>query len=378
VRYAAISHPGDGYAEDILTQIAAALRANAAPAKPLGPLAVQRVLAAGQSQSASNLSDYVDHGGGHGVIDGFLIHSGGSKTYDAPLTAKVLHLLSDYEADPSAPNPAEPNYRLWEAAATAHSDMFIGYQSVAGHGPRTLADAPPLDRAEFDAVIERAGNYGEQIDPLLATCTVAGATMPMHYAVSAAIYSLDQWVRGGRPPSNGPRFEFAGTMLATDEVGNTKGGIRLPPADVPVARYETTACALGGFTVPMTDAQLAARYPTFDGYYGLMRDATDKAVRAGWILPTDAIDQMRRACEAKNRWGLDPAEPCAAYAPPPFGVSAASAPSAPTARAAPPELPATGGSRSGVAGMALLVSALLLRRHEVGLRRREERFTVLG
>jgi hypothetical protein len=170
----------------------------------------------------------------------------------------------------------------------------------------------------FNTIVERAGNYGQQIDPLLGACIVSGATMPMHYAASAALYSLDQWVRGNRPAVNGPRFKFTGGKLAHDAVGNTKGGIRMPPADVPVARYVTTICGLGGITVPMTDAQLVARYPTFGRYYNLMSAATDRAVRAGWMLPADASDQMRRACTAKTRWGLAATRHCASYTPPQF------------------------------------------------------------
>ena len=108
------------------------------------------MLASGQSQSANRLYDYVSSGQAarDDVIDGFLIHGGGEKTFDVPLAAPVLHLLSDLEADPAPPSD-DPRYRLWEVAATAHSDYFIGYQSVFGNGPR-IADQPAMDRAGYD------------------------------------------------------------------------------------------------------------------------------------------------------------------------------------------------------------------------------------
>jgi hypothetical protein len=88
----------------------------------------------------------------------------------------------------------------------------------------------------------------------------------------------------------------------------------MPPIDVPVARYQSTACPLGGVTVPFTDVQIAQRYATHAAYYAKMRSATDAAVTAGWLLPDDAVDLMARACASKSRW-LAGGE-CGAYAPP--------------------------------------------------------------
>jgi len=254
------------------------------------------------------------------VIDGFLIHGGGEKTFEVPLATPVLHLLSDLEADPSPPSD-DPGYRLWEVAATAHSDYFIGYQSVFGNGPRT-ADQPPMDRAGYDELIDAAGNYGQVPAPLHATCTVAGATMPMHYAASTALHQLDRWVRTGEAPPVTPRFAFDATgQLAKDEHGNTRGGIRMPPVEVPVATYLTTACGLGGITAPFTDAQLQALYPTFTDNQQRMRAATDRAVRRGWLLPPDAGDQMRRVCTVRERYPAGSRGRCQDYRPPAFGAA---------------------------------------------------------
>jgi hypothetical protein len=201
---------------------------------------------------------------------------------------------------------------------------------------------------------------------MLLTCVVAGATMPMHYAASTAIHQLDQWVRTGIAPSNGPRFAFAAGELAKDDLSNTVGGIRMPPIDVPVARYVSTVCALGGLTIPLTDIEIQGRYPTHADYYARMAKATDAAVSAGWLLPIDAVDLMRRACAAQNRWGALAAAPCAPYAPPVFNVAAvgfarAVAPVTP-APAGAPVLPATGGTPPVAIAVALGFASLLIRR----------------
>lgn len=314
VRYAALNHPGDDYANDIFSQMAKAVRTQVplgTGVNPLGDLKVKRVLASGQSQSASKLDTYVRTvQASTGVIDGFLIHGGGGKTWTTPPAVPVLHLLSDREATPEQPN-TNVNYRLWEVAGTAHSDFWLGYNSVVGQGPRALADAPKKTPDDAATVAVTAGNYGEIVHPMDATCVLAGATMPMRYAVAAAIEHLNAWVRDGdeAAPLNGPRYQFDGTNLAKDEHQNTKGGIRLPPIDVPVATYVSTLCNLGGITVPFSDVELHQLYRTHAAYYGKVKTATAASVAGGWMLPADGADLLARACAAKVRWS-EPAGSC--------------------------------------------------------------------
>jgi hypothetical protein len=126
-------------------------------------------------------------------------------------------------------------------------------------------------------------------------------------------------VSGGAAPRNGPRFAFSGGKVAADQYGNTLGGIRLPPIDVPVAHYVSTVCQLGGVTVPFSDVEIQQLYGTHAAYYALMKDHTDQAVARGWLLPADAIDLMHRVCAASIRFELAPAN-CPQYAPPEFNT----------------------------------------------------------
>ncbi len=134
IRYADLSHPGDDYAADIFTQVARAIRSPDG-IDPMAGLRVHRVLAAGQSQSASKLGRYVrDVRPRSNAIDGFLIHGGSSKVYEPGPVAPVFHLLSEAEADPQPPSTSE-NYALWEVAGSAHSDLWTGYHQIFGQGP---------------------------------------------------------------------------------------------------------------------------------------------------------------------------------------------------------------------------------------------------
>ena len=306
VRYAELNHPGDAYANDMFTQIAKAVREG----EPMAGYQVDDLIAAGQSQSGSKLYQYVNaylptHPEAVGLIEGVLVHgsASGTKGFAQPLPSnvKVLHLLSDQEANASAVQP-EPNYRLWEIAGTAHSDFFIGYQSEVGSTGRVVASRPKLTEREYREVIRAAGNYGEQPHPMHATCVLAGATMPMHYAASAAIHALNEWIGGGAAPAHGPRFEFENGALARDADGNALGGVRLPPIEVPVASYRSTQCPLGGVTVPFTNAELRRRYPTFEEYRSQMAAATAASVADGFMLQDDADDLMNRVNAAQGRW----------------------------------------------------------------------------
>ncbi|HJR25760.1 MAG TPA: alpha/beta hydrolase domain-containing protein, partial [Acidimicrobiales bacterium] len=331
VRYAAISHPGDAWAFDIVTQIAQSFRQPPPDGglDPMGAIGVGRVeyvLAAGQSQSGIKLHDYVagwlpTHPSAVGIIDGILVHGNTfqPKTYPYPVAVPVINLLSEVEAVDDGVDPADldPNVRLWEVAGAAHEDHWVGYQQAFAQGPRHFG-LPKVGREQYDALLLTAGNYGEQVTPSLAVCAVGGASMPRRYVSSAAIHQLARWVAGGPAPRHGPRYVFSGGSLAKDADGHSIGGIRLPPIEVPVATYLPTACSIaGGITLPYTDLQLQQRYGSHAGYYARLAERTDAAVTAGWMLPEDAVDLMTRACAARNRFPAT-SEPCAPYTPPPF------------------------------------------------------------
>ena len=78
---------------------------------------------------------------------------------------------------------------------------------------------------------------------------------------------------------------------------------------------------LGGITVPSPEPRIHRLYPTFDAYQREMAAATDVAVRRGWLLPIDAIDQMRRACAVQRRYPKADRGTCERYSPPAFATS---------------------------------------------------------
>lgn len=322
VRYDAIDHPGDQYSQDIFAQIAQALKSPAG-IDPMGGLTVERIIAAGQSQSAQRLQEYLEdvQGGiGEDVIDAFLIHGRVAQSHadiSAAATAKqtpVIQFDSDFEAHAQEPEPSAW-YALWEMAGAAHSSFWIGYHSEAGMGPRVLASAPKLPASADDDLHDgnppytsAAANYGEQIDPGSQVCIAQGSQFPTQYPVRAAIDALDRWLRTGEQPPSGPRFVVDGEAndpVARDANGNALGGIRLAPIEVPLASYQSTACALGGITIPFTEPQILASYPTHADYVCEFDAVTHQNVKEGWLLEEDAQTLLSRAAAAQNRWPGD-------------------------------------------------------------------------
>lgn len=294
LRYADLDHPGDDYSFGIFSQAATSV-ADPGEVDPMGGMRVRRVLAAGHSQSASRLHAYVTGVQPHtDVFDGFLIDGGGSKTFPAEPEVPVLHVLEEFGLTPAEPNVSD-NYRLWEVAGSAHADYWILRQQF--DAPERVAPRQPQhERAWGDAVDEVAGNYGTDVEPRQLTCLGGGNMFPKRYAVSAALHHLDRWARTGRPAPEVPRvaFDEQGAVVR-DEHGNVVGGLRLPPIEVPVATYLGDACVLFGATLPFDPATLRELYPSHDDYVAELREATDRAVAQGVLLPADAADLIRRA-----------------------------------------------------------------------------------
>jgi hypothetical protein len=112
----------------------------------------------------------------------------------------------------------------------------------------------------------------------------------------------------GTPPPTAPRLETSAGPLVSilrDVNGNALGGIRTPQVEVPVATLSgegqtgSLFCLLFGTTVVFDDTKLASLYADHEAYVSAFNEATDRAVRAGFILPADA-ELMKAAAAASN------------------------------------------------------------------------------
>lgn len=287
-RYGSLSHPGDGYAFDLFTQVGRALR-DGSPV--LGGIRPDVLIAVGESQSAMALTTYYD--GFHAearVYDGFLVHSRGAfplpivgpgeaadllsaltrperPRFRDDLSTPVLTIQAEGDtvgilASSRARQDDGPTFRLWEVAGTAHADRHL---------------------------------LGPAAD--LVDCTVPINDGPMHLVTKAALRALDVWIRTGEAPPSAPRIDVdlseGAPRIVRDADGVALGGIRTPPVDVPVdvlsGQPASTAifCLLLGTTTPLPDERIAALYASRDAYVSAFAASADAAIAAGFVLLED-------------------------------------------------------------------------------------------
>jgi hypothetical protein len=302
-RYGSLHHPGDSYSYDIFSHAGLAVR-GPEPSDPLGGLAVERVIALGESQSAFRMVTYINAiQPVAGVFDGFLVHS--RATDAAPLLSSpfpgitvpdatiirsdvgvpVLSFQTetDVRLGHFPPRQADTDqFRLWEVAGTAHADSY-----TAGLGFRDTGDG----RAEVRLLDVANADGG----PL--RCSEPINAGPQYAVLNAALFHLNRWVRDGTQPPPAPRLELEPGLPATikrDQHGNALGGIRTPLVDAPNAtlRGDGNAggalCQLFGRTIPFDSATMASLYENHDDYVAKFLAATDRAVNAGFLLPFEA------------------------------------------------------------------------------------------
>jgi Alpha/beta hydrolase domain len=292
-RYAPLEHPGDAWSYDIYSQVAQVVR-RPGDVDPLDGLDVERVIAAGESQSAMRMVTYVN--AVHplaDIYDGFLVHSRGGggaplgDTADDPVppVARIRTDLGDpvlqFQTETDifgiltfhpARQPDTDALRTWEVAGTAHAD-----QSTLDYGIESGNEWRPGATIDFTQICG-ALNDG-----------------PQSLVLRAAIASLTDWVAGGDPPPEAPPLEVAGEAVARDERGIALGGIRTPAVDAPVSTLtgdatpgEPVICLLFGGVTPFDATTLLDLYPSHDGYVAAVTAAADEAVEAGFLLREDA------------------------------------------------------------------------------------------
>jgi hypothetical protein len=290
-RYRDLHHPGDQAAFDIFTQAGRVLapdRPRHHDVDPLGGLPVQRLIAAGGSQSAMRLATYLNvvHPRAR-VFDGFL--------------------LSVWEA--RAPRPEEGVLPMGVRTAirtdTPTPVVIVNSEFESTH----LAQVPCVD-TEWLRVWEVAGtphgNARSRLDERDRRGRVANRLRwaPVH---DAALRALHRWVADDVPAPRQPRIEMdpgPPLRIATDAVGNARGGIRLPELEAPTARYQGVAMGTGrlalfGAATPLSDDELHTRYASRHDYEAAWHAAVDALVASGALRPEDAPAEHARVADVR-------------------------------------------------------------------------------
>jgi len=317
VRYATLSHPGDGFSYDIFSQAGQAIRDNSALV--LGGLTPNRLIAAGESQSAGRLVTYIDaiQPRDH-EYDGFVVHSrgaggaplnqsapgtpmpatpndavpNGTKIRDVNVPVFVFETETDIRnSNATVRQPDTNSFRLWEVAGTSHFDWY-----GLNIGPNDVGDGQ-------GAVLNLAAELNPPNVTSAGTCNLPINTGGAHWVLDAAMFSVNEWVANGTLPATGDPLSvssFSPVVFTKDANGNTVGGVRNPQVDAQVAALGGVGntplfCTLFGTTAPLSTSQLAALYKNHGAFVSQWAHSAQRAVDGGFLRPADAEELIGSA-----------------------------------------------------------------------------------
>ncbi|HEY3044800.1 MAG TPA: alpha/beta hydrolase domain-containing protein [Vicinamibacterales bacterium] len=277
-----------GQASDILAQVGALIKSKEAR-NPLAGLPIRKVILAGTSASAAVLINYLPAHAvytlpdGSRIYDGFLPTSTGATirqvdvpVIEVPTMTEVAGGNATARQDGDKPGD---QFRVYEFAGMAHVDS----RDAAGYYP----------------------------DP----CKYPISRFPHAAYMSVALDHLWKWVDRGLVPPRADRIlvdrttDNDGSLMALDESGNARGGIRNPYVDVPAKKYavrnegasppvpnahpfiatrdaaaQNQLCGLAGYEVALPAEQLRKLYGTKEKYRARVAQRVDELTGQGWSL----------------------------------------------------------------------------------------------
>jgi hypothetical protein len=290
-RYAGLIHPSDTFAADIFSQSIEALRdpehnlttsGLPRPADPMRGMRAKKIVVTGASQSAAQLTTFINEGYNRGTIDAYVITRGGGPFED--LSTPVFHLN---EENQDADTADSDHYVLWQEAGTAHAPAAWWNYVWA-----------ELQRDQVGPGVPNAINLG---------CSVNRGSVD--YSTRAMSYWTQRFLDDGVLPPGAPRLERDDSGgLVRDENGLAKGGLRHPFVQVPVAlnRSDSLDCPLWGHYEPWAAEKIRSLYASHQAYVAKVRAWARFEVKQGWLLPGDRDDAVARAKCFKEPW-TDPA-----------------------------------------------------------------------
>jgi len=287
-RYKGLS-TANGQAGEIIAQVGALLKSKHSD-NPLAGLPIRKMVLAGSSASAAVVVNYLPThmvqrlADMSPIYDGFMPTSNGAnlRMIDVPMIQvptmrEVFQGNGPTRQDGDAPGN---QFRIYEFAGMAHIDS----RDAVAYYP----------------------------DP----CKLPISRFPLAAYMSVALNHLWHWVDKGAVPPHADRYyvdfntDGDGSLLALDESGNVKGGIRNPYVDVPTAKFgvpnsgaeppiknphpfiaargeaaQNQLCGLANYQINFNEAQLKKLYKDRKTYQARVQQRYDELVKDGWALP---------------------------------------------------------------------------------------------
>jgi hypothetical protein len=183
-------------------------------------------------------------------------------------------------------------YRVYEIAGATHDTMgnLITYY-------------------DGDDYLERVG-----VRPQYSGDNEFPNDFPYEFAIYAILRHLIRWVRDGILPPTAPRIELDENLEnSKDELGNSKGGVRLPQIDAPVGIYYNYSDRsispdgknpLFGHVEPFTAKRLGELYGSLEAYRKKVTELAKEKVEQGYLLEEDAEACIKQAVDKAAAYGL--------------------------------------------------------------------------
>jgi hypothetical protein len=290
VRYAPLVHPGDQFSSDIFSQAIRALRGPKHDGvNPMGGQRARKIVATGASQSASQLTGFVNGGYNRHQIDLYVITRGGG-----PYTDFSTPIFQLNEENNDIPQQDNRRFVAWQEAGAAHAPyQWWGY----------------IAREE-----QRDGTMAPGADPINSACSVN------HGSVDYSSRALSGWVtrylRTGKMPPRAPRVQVdSGGAIVRDSNGLARGGLRHVFVQVPVGYNTSEGCPLYGTYTPWSAAKIRSMYRTHATYVSRVSKWSKKEVGRGWLLAEDRSDVLLKARRFRAPWNGG----CTSSCPAPLG-----------------------------------------------------------
>jgi hypothetical protein len=294
-RYRDLNVP-NGAANDILAQVGVLIKSDRKD-NPLAGFPLRKMILAGSSASAGVATNYLTNAhmaqrlaGMKPIYDGFMPTSANGQIPPIDVPTILVPTMRETFNGNGTTQPDNDKLRVYEFAGMAHIDSRV------------------------------AGGYYP--DP----CKYPISRYPMGAEMSVALDKLFTWVDKGIAPPHADRFyvDFnpdnkpkldreKGSLLALDEFGNVKGGIRNTYVDVAVKSFhapnegaeprianpnhfiaarringadpDAQLCGLGNFETALPREELKKLYKSPKAYQARVAQRFDELVKEGWALP---------------------------------------------------------------------------------------------